>query len=395
MAHTKVYGFCDAKCKVEVLPMNGGVLTGHLGFKSAEDVTSFPSSWQINRQIRFTDINNQESGLIRLDETGNQKRMIVSRVASIDGTSVSCVMRLCVDKDKSTYVIVPIPSNPTDSSDKVATTSWVNDINSDVLHKSRNETVYGAKTFTSSPWLMADGNMGIISKHTGKALGDAWGRYRWDIAYDKNGTFVGEYRVTSDPNVTNSVLQSHHLKPDGTVVSASLTLSAKRDGTTYLTVPTTPSNANGNEVAVASWVNNKTEWKQVTSEPTSSAPLTDVVSVSDNVVTFLKDVRVDVCGYNNRHFFGSAVIHKGTKVYNNEINLTPSVITSYTNGFVGFTEVRILVHTGLFIWGASMYSYDFKTSAYTDVGDLTFTSGVLGAMPGSSNRNHYAIYTRG
>ena len=161
MAHEKVYGFCSAKCKVEVVPKSGGTFTGNVNLKSDN-----PRMEIINTQYtrgtappntcywvssRFYDNSPTPLPIISLEGTIDTSERRKFQIAVIDNNGTwRYPFQLVSNADYGdTHIIAPSWSVGTnDNSDKVLTIKMANKLPS-LLHTYDNEVADGQKTFTT------------------------------------------------------------------------------------------------------------------------------------------------------------------------------------------------------------------------------------------------------
>ena len=139
-----------------------------------------------------------------------------------------------------------------DSSTKVASTAWVNSADS-VVHKTGNETIAGTKTFSSAThvqgnmYIDAGSETGVVITRADKGAGDAWARYMWHRALDKDGKSVGEILTTRDTAGSYTSIKADYYDSDGNKIEASLGVSNKGGTEFYASAPSTkdthPTNA--------------------------------------------------------------------------------------------------------------------------------------------------------
>lgn len=163
------------------------------------------------------------------------------------GSVKSTNLGLIVEKTGGTYATVPTPTSKTDNSLKIATTAWVNQANF-LVHTTGNETISGAKIFSSSPsissgWLWfknsENQNVGGINSSSGN-------------------TYMRCYNSTTGER-------------------ADLNVRCLDDGTKYGTAPSTPSDAGVGVIATADWVNNKLAQKSKVTAVTSYTQLIELI----------------------------------------------------------------------------------------------------------------------
>lgn len=147
---------------------------------------------------------------------------------AINANGVYATVRVRSDADGTTYVTAPTPSSAKDSSTKIATTEWVNDIDNDIVHKSRGETISGRKTFTNGITLASDSAKVIGFRSTTESSDAGYISYSGDNMWIKS-------------------------------TYGNVTLESSK-GTTCAN--TTPDGANGKEIVTAGWANSKYVYKK-------------------------------------------------------------------------------------------------------------------------------------
>lgn len=300
MAHDKMFGICENKCLVEVAPKtetdatkvkvdtkvskDGNVAETVTGVKtftsqinisksgmsmismknSLANVTNF-DAWAKYMNISFigTDgTNDVAMGNYIISTDGDKNpRTVIQSTRQVDDVTKTGEITLVVDSGGIPYATAPTPSSATDNSIKIATTKWINDINNDVVHKSRAEIINGAKTFTSP--LNVQGGYTIanfFNKNKNITSMGAWETIHAMCFYGTDGTDdvqTGSYIISTDGSGNpRTVIQTRRLV-DGVSKIGELTLVVKSDGNSFATAPTPPSTATSNEIATAGWVRDR------------------------------------------------------------------------------------------------------------------------------------------
>ena len=173
------------------------------------------------------------------------------------GSVKSANIGLTVEKNGVVYATAPTPSSTTDNSIKIATTEWIN--SADIICRTvGNQTVGGEKVFTTRPIVQTGLNSGLIVKSTDfdrTATFTAWTRPFHIVAYDKNGQYVSIIQSYADQNNMRNLDLILY-----TANGNQQTLGIRYDETSkvgYGVAPTTPTDANSNEIATAKWVNDR------------------------------------------------------------------------------------------------------------------------------------------
>lgn len=337
MAHTKVYGFCDAKCKVEVSPKtdvdkklnkSGDTMTGTLYVNNAilivkrtsvESNNSATSNTEIGR-LQFRSNTNETANVISVCGPANNSTFLRA-TRKVGESNVDADICAVIGVNGDRYGTAPTPSNPTDSSSKIATTQWVNDINNDLMHKSRAETIPGQKTFTSQVNILyKTATLGLKTSNFAYTERLSEATNVCSLANnDKNNTYIGgmiHRWYTDGKHRVNLECRGE----DGYI--AQLNLWANPDGTRYAEAPKTPDNATGNEVAVASWVNNKLAQKNKMTEFSSWAELEALIKAGkrgdsfnvtmDFSASIMGDIKEDNSEAVDTHAFGHFFIDEIT-----------------------------------------------------------------------------------
>lgn len=269
MAHDKVFGICENKCLVETVPKKGGEFTGTLTIdKSGGNEylvlkrNDLPEDAEINGywncpRITWRDSGNNEFAYVHSAKDTVSNRVFLGVARIINGEKKYSEVSVRISPEGVAYTSAPTPSSATDSSTKVATTQWVNNIDNDVVHKSRNETIYGVKTFTSNLHIdqSASGGDGAIEL-TGK-----WPYI--DLHRDNRADLDYTARIWN--NLDGRLLIK--VKNVSTSIETNLEIVSTDDGKRIVYIPSTPSEATSNEIATADWVIDKVT-KRLTLETT-------------------------------------------------------------------------------------------------------------------------------
>lgn len=178
----------------------------------------------------------------------NAVASLQSAVAALE-TSVTGKVNRTGDTMTGPLNLPAIASN--DSSSKAATTTWVNDIENDVVHKSRAETIPGAKTFTCTPIIKTlYANAGSIPTTDVYLPGL--------VLYGADDKDWGTIRIFTAANSEERKWQMYinNANPDGSVTTTAYLQLVNKTSTheAYATAPTTPSAATSDEIATANWV---------------------------------------------------------------------------------------------------------------------------------------------
>lgn len=154
MAHSKVYGFCDAKCKVEVVPKKGGTFEGqvfvpYLTITNDELETNIlKPSTTVSRVFAFRSKDGKQTGSVANFTQSNGNRVSFLSTTGIDGTTIQRI-DLWHLADNTAYVTLPSWSVGTnDNSDKALTIKMANKLPS-LVHRYDAEQIDGEKLFTT------------------------------------------------------------------------------------------------------------------------------------------------------------------------------------------------------------------------------------------------------
>ena len=158
------------------------------------------STNQWARRIQFADSTGERIARLEplyFDATTLQMGMYAS-----NGTTTES--GIWVRNTGETYA--PHPTTAQDSSNKIATTAWVNNLDNSVVHKAGNETITGTKTYNIDGYDMYKSTvMDIINKPTeAHSIGTNYA--------DKNGNIHGQsfLRTESDGSVIQAISCLNH-----------------------------------------------------------------------------------------------------------------------------------------------------------------------------------------
>lgn len=215
----------------------------------------FPDKYKDRGSFLFKDSNGGLLGLLGCDASADYIRTIVMAEAIIDSTSKTAKIEARINPDASVCGMAPSWSVGTnDNSDKILTIKMANSLPS-LVHTTGNETISGAKTFTSRIVEQKSSDMGMEMLSTTFDRGAAFTSYQRPvqfIARDKNGDSVLLLQTYAESNNRRGLdLMLYDMNGDH------CELSLKSDGSKrYASAPATPTNASGNEIATAGWVKN-------------------------------------------------------------------------------------------------------------------------------------------
>ena len=111
---------------------------------SKGNITLGTSTNTWGKMVQFQDTTGKRIARIQpwaIDTTNNRVGMWVNNADNTVEKGIS------IDSDGTTYA--PHPTTAQDSSNKIATTAWVNNLDNSVVHKAGNETINGTKTFNN------------------------------------------------------------------------------------------------------------------------------------------------------------------------------------------------------------------------------------------------------
>ena len=173
-----------------------------LVFKSSDmDITQ--SGWTAGRNsiAWCEDKNGYESGGIYNNISNDDDKVVTSlyAISRKSGKQQSSFIRVGVDGLGNAFTEAPTPSS-SDSSSKIATTAWVNNLDNSVVHKAGNETITGTKTYNIDGYDMYKSTaMDITNKPSeSHSLGTNYA--------DKNGNIHGQSFLRTETN--GSVIQA-------------------------------------------------------------------------------------------------------------------------------------------------------------------------------------------
>lgn len=101
--------------------------------------------------IAFVDKNSQNMGIVECARAADNATLMRLNVQGANGSWASQPLQLRVDANGNSYAYAPTPTDTTTTGgEQIATTGWVNSANNNVVHKTGNETITGAKTFVGT-----------------------------------------------------------------------------------------------------------------------------------------------------------------------------------------------------------------------------------------------------
>lgn len=221
-----------------------------------------PVAWRRMGGTMIYDKNQDEVGRfdVQFSTAGTISSSMDALNTDAEGNTVQGSIKVHAKSDGTVATSAPTPSNASENSTAIATTAWVNLADS-VVHTTGNETIAGAKTFTSNP-IIEQTWPSITMKDTDYVKGSLPSsdhKVAWLKPVDSSDAELGGYEIIGDTkgNVYNR-LKSQTLKSDGTEVKAFLYLYANRDGTAFATAPATRETGYlSNEIATCGWVETK------------------------------------------------------------------------------------------------------------------------------------------
>ena len=178
--------------------------TSYTHFTSSEPKLVFKSSVMDITQSGWTagrnsiawceDKNGYESGGI-YNNISNDDKVVTSlyAISRKSGKQQSSFIRVGVDGLGNAFTEAPTPSS-SDSSSKIATTAWVNNLDNSVVHKAGNETITGTKTYNIDGYdIYKSTVMDITNKPTeAHSIGTNYS--------DKNGYVHGQIFLRTETN---------------------------------------------------------------------------------------------------------------------------------------------------------------------------------------------------
>lgn len=164
--------------------------------------------------------------------------------------------------DGNPYTYAPTPTDTTStSSHQIATVGWANSTNNNIVHKTGDETISGAKTFQGTGWITYIKNTSVTyntapSSDTTTAI----------AFVDKNSYNMGVVECIRYPH-NSTITQLNAYGPNGAWASTPLALEVMSDGTSVAHAPTPGVSSNSTHIVTTAYINNK--FKVVSSLPSS------------------------------------------------------------------------------------------------------------------------------
>lgn len=239
---------------------------GSVSRKSSEiDVKVTPETSQINA-IYYKDKNNINIGAVETLKLDSGD--VVTRLNAGNGTTWGGTLGTGITMSGDIYSYAPIPSaTSSTTSNRIATTGWVNDPNSstNVVHRSGNEKINDVKRFTKDIW----------SESTSESDTRAGFFKAKNLRFDRNETptvNISTQFVTFDKNEQWTALLQHALRTDGSTriemlarkkgedVSTGLGAGYDANGNAFTSAPTPAVSAGGTNIATCGYINSKFQY---------------------------------------------------------------------------------------------------------------------------------------
>ena len=251
---------------------NGDIISGSLQLNTDTDnsyiikrndldrgvVPSYPSGDDTNVQTLVSVLDKNNSTLAYMQRSDRSVGTVLSHVINqtANGSVRNHQMNQIIGTDGSLYVTIPSWSPGTnDNSDKILTIKMANSLPS-LVHSTGNETINGAKLFTSRPINKKSSDVGMEMISEGFNRDTTYTSYVRPVQFicrDMDGDITFILQQYAESNNRRGLDLSMY-DANGSKV----TLALKSDGTKiYATAPTTPLNATSNEIATADWLISK------------------------------------------------------------------------------------------------------------------------------------------
>ena len=242
--------------------------TSYTHFTSSEPKLVFKSSVMDITQSGWTagrnsiawceDKNGYESGGI-YNNISNDDKVVTSlyAISRKSGKQQSSFIRVGVDGLGNAFTEAPHPTTAQDSSNKIATTAWVNNLDNSVVHKAGNETISGDKTFTNPISITTTADEArFITTFTDVSLdtNPTTNIYNGFKSVDSNGV---EFANCNCSYNTAGRIGSNfwvNRNDSGTSVSGGMGIYIDKNGTSaYTQAPTPASGDNSTKIATTNW----------------------------------------------------------------------------------------------------------------------------------------------
>jgi len=303
----------------------------NINSKASWAVGTAPSSTQYSR-INLKDSSNTVFGQLQLvyDTAGSLETDLVVRKQ--DASSTYAHIKVGFNSSGNAYTYAPTPTDTTTTSGtQIATTGWVNGTTNNLVHKSGDETIAGAKTFNSAD---------IKIKSTSiqwSTPPDSGSRYSGIIIYDKDGKRIGkiEQYQNSNGDIGLGLNVSGYDSSNNIKYSTPITTWIAKDGSSsWTSAPTPASGDNSTKIATTAWVNNS----KATISKWAAPNFSSTVSVSALPFTAPYDCYVFICAERNANSSDSGYIQVNGK------NVLP--FNSVAGDMVGDVTTQFMIAQG-------------------------------------------------
>lgn len=212
--------------------------SGYITSVSWNDVISKPVLSQVAISGSYSDLSGTPTIPTKTSELINDSGFLTSSSGVITSVSWSDI------KDKPNFSTVATSGSYTDLSNTPTIPTKLSDltndsdfaIDSDVVHKTGNETIGGTKAFTSGPWVTYNSTtIGYFMKNTAIGRGEVPSEIYHNTfrVYDKNTRIMGEFCIEkSNSGSTLAQINVRSEDANGNQISKSVYFNMSNDGTT-------------------------------------------------------------------------------------------------------------------------------------------------------------------
>lgn len=207
--------------------------------------------------VQFKDSNDNLLGTVQTNYETTKKITSQLRVykahSSSDTDSISIGVGYTANGNRYSWAPTPtLDSSATDYSGQIATVGWIDGSNSNLVHRTGNETIAGSKTFTSDPYIK-NAAARLYLDNTNQTKGTAPSADVWSSVTfsDTNGNYMGRCRQLYAADKSNKVeLQVHKANSSSDTDSATMGIKYPASGSAYGFAPN--SDVNGSIVTTVS-----------------------------------------------------------------------------------------------------------------------------------------------
>ena len=203
--------------------------------------------------VQFMDKNGDLLGIVQTNydttrKTVTQLRAYKAQSAS-DTDSISIGVGYTANGNRYSWAPTPtLSSSDSSYSEQIVTVGWIDGSNSNLVHRTGNETIAGTKTFTSNPYIKnttAHLYMNATNQTKGTApSADVWSSVTFQ---DKNVNLMGRCRQIYSADKSNRVeLQVHKANSSSDTDNATMGIKYPANGSAYGFAPA--SDVNGSIV---------------------------------------------------------------------------------------------------------------------------------------------------